>query len=75
MVAVLSVSAPVVLHHRVHLGPRVPVPLPAPGLQVQVQDGPQAAHIPLETLHWVPDEDESNQSGIKRCVSVQNSKN
>ena len=48
---VLSVSHPVVLHHCVHLVTRLSVPLPAPGLQVQVQNVPEASHVPLEALH------------------------
>ena len=51
VMTVLGVSDPVVFHHRVHLVPRLPVPLPAPGLQVQVQNVPEAAHVPLEALH------------------------
>ena len=75
VMTVLSVSHPVVLHHCVHLVPRLPVPLPAPGLQVQVQNVPEPGHVPLEALHWVPDEDESNQSEIviimvKNCRSI-----
>ena len=48
---VLGVRDPVVLHHRFHLIPRLPVPLLAPGFQVQVQNVPEAGHVPLEALH------------------------
>ena len=60
------VRAPVLLHRQpLHLLPRLLVAHPAPGLHVEVkiEDGPEAGHVPLKALHRVPDEDERDQSG------------